>query len=305
MCIFVDRRLIIPCRYNDDLIFVIGLCFQDLGNIETSRKHLESLKNDHNLFEKLSSDLDTSTQDVLIGQYDQLTAKQRSVKSQEKDMYEIYKREEAEILGKKTKTQEEIVEEQKRLDADEVYLAECSEKLRHASGNDMSSEQRHKEQAGLEKEQTRIKEDKKRLLAKKEEMAATFKTAMAKLQQMRTQQIEALNETRDDMKALTKNWVTLLEGEVSKMRDKFAETQLEIEEKEKMVAEAVTSCETAKTKWNDERGILEKESDWLNDVMCKWRRHSEQAANEIERRTTDVDEESNEDLRRITNHRKM
>ncbi|KAK2180706.1 hypothetical protein NP493_430g01008 [Ridgeia piscesae] len=136
-------------------------------------------------------------------------------------------------------------------------------------------------------------------------MAATFKTAMAKLQQMRTQQIEALNETRDDMKALTKDWVTLLEGEVSKMRDKFAETQLEIEEKEKTVTEAVTNCETAKTKWNDERGILEKESDWLNDVMCKWRRHSEQAAMEIERRTTDVDEESNEDLRRITNHRKI
>ena len=227
------------------------------------------------------------------------------MKGQEKDMYEIYKREEAEILGRKTKTQEEIVDEQKQLDADEIYLAECSEKLRLASESDMSREQRQKEQAGLKKEQTRIKEDKKRLLTKKEEMAATFKTAMAKLQQMRTQQIETLNETRDDMKELTKNWVTLLDGEISKMRDEFAETQLEIEEKEKMVAEAVTSCEAAKTKWNDERGILEKESDWLNDVICKWRRHSEQAAAEIERRTADVDEESNGDLRRITNHRNM
>lgn len=282
-----------------------GLCFQDLKNIEGSRERLETLKNDHNLFDKLSCELDSSTREVLRGQYEQLTVKQRSVKAQEKDMYEIYKHEEAEILGRKAKTQEELVEEQRQLDADEIYMAECGEKLQLASESEISEERRNIEQIGLEKEQTRIREDKKALLEKKEEMDVVFKMAMSKLQQMRTQQIETLNETREDLKALVTNWMTLLEGEISKNREKFTDTQLVIEDEERSLSDAVVKCDAAKVKRNDEQGILEKESDWLNDVMCKWRRHSEQAALEIERRTADTEEESRDDLQRITNHRKM
>ena len=257
------------------------------------------------MFDTLSSELDYSTRDALCGHCEQLTAKQRSVKAQEREMYEVYKCEEAKILNLKAKTQEDLTEEQSRLDADEIYLAECGEKLRQASERELGEERRHIEEAGLEKEHVCVKENKNRLLAKRAEMDATFKTAMSELQHMRTQQIEALNETRDDVKVLTNNFNVLVEEKISKNRETFADTQLAIEEEERLLSDVSMKCDAAKLKWNDERAVLEKESDWLNDVMCKWRRHSEQAESEIARRMADVETESSHDLARIMNHRKM
>ena len=253
----------------------------------------------------MSCELDSSVRNALCGHCEQLTTKQRSVKAQEREMYEVYKCEETKILNLKKKTQEELTEEQRRLDADEIYLAECGEKLRLATGREMDEDRRYIEEAGLEKEHVCVKENKNRLLVKRAEMDATFKTAMSELQDMRTQQIETLNETRDDVKVLTNNFNVLVEERIAKNRETFADTQLAIEVEETLLADVSTKCDAAKLKWNDERAVLEKESDWLNDVMCKWRRHSEQAESEIARRTTGVEEESSHDLTRITNHRKM
>ena len=191
---------------------------------------LQQLLSNPSDLSSVSARLDTGEVSVLRPLLTTLNQEKAMLKDTDTRLFKIYKDEEERIKREHGVREKEIKERKEKLNADKVYLTECTEALAEqmeSATSEQEKEEYEQDKKVVEEEWRRIEKDEQTIKNDENELSLRLKTETDKLQETRSDQVVELNKLRDRVKQKEQEWTsgvqTLIGDNTSQMNHLLSE----------------------------------------------------------------------------------
>ena len=279
-----------------------------MAKIDDERIHLDNLKDDHQLFDDVVSDLTAVTRDTLAAEKLRLSQFHDDLIKKEKEMYDRYVSQKDGASSAKDQEETDIKDKREELKADRIYIEDCEKNYEQSMGDieTLSSdelEQLQREKLAIEIELDRIQEEESGLNERESNLHGTFDDALEEIELQRSGDIDILNEGRQKLKELKSHWSSVVEHEIENSADKRSKVMMEYEEKDRLssnnhdVREIESNVNQQKDDLIDERKRLEEQQ---RDSENEARR----SISKINRMSSELDEKTKREIDKISSRMK-
>ncbi len=278
--------------------------------ISKEREHLESLKRENESFYQFTAHLDEGARERLETEHKRIQQAHQDVSNREKELFQLFKTEQDDILQKKANKLKDIEDECVQLKADKIYIAECRAQYKQAlemadPDDEAQQEQLMRERIAIETEEERITEDEDKLKKKELDANESATRDLQVLQVTRDQQVEILRKDKEGLKLLEGERREMIDQEIilknqqfEKVVDKMNEQEKEVEVLEKQKGEYLSGVAED---WLE----LESKKVKLEESSLQRERSAEEALAQLEFQKDELDKVSHNESENIQEKKKQ
>ena len=184
-----------------------------------------------------------------------------------------------------------------------VYLEECEEQVQAALnaakyGTEAEREAAQREYRGVQAERQRMEEEERDIEELKDRAESEEVCAQQALIQLRTQQVEQLNQKKSELRTLHDIWESSVNKEISRAGKRFEDTKCELDkqsvwlEKKKRLEETISNME-------EDKEEIAKAWDYVSEGESKQEREMTEAKMAVQHALNHLQTSTDNDLLRI------